>query len=395
MARYLPGLNARRNEAKGAAFTTFWRFAPLARSVRISLWIVVLFAVLADGWFRLSGDLAGGWAEFAFSAATSLCFLAMLWRPPVAATALVLAGFAAVALGQGGGYLTALTASIGLVLYSCATSFAVAYGVAVVVWIVVIAVLPPSLPTGGVVTLCVIALLSAAIGLSIRAMATRNRALSQALDTHDERLENELRAERARIADELHDIIAHDITIVAMHARVLDHTSDPEARAVSQQAIIRGAGQALADTRRVLHLMHGRQEDPSAPVVGAPGIRQVIPQLAEQLRALGNAVEVALNDGPELAKSIDAALVRMAREAVTNIIKHAGERSTVRFTLTFARDVVELRVVNDPYQPRVSVPASPGYGLARLAERADLLGGSFAAGADGNTWTTRMALPQR
>ena len=319
----------------------------------------------------------------------------MLWRPPVAAVFLASAGLVAVAIDEGGGYLTALTASVGLVVYCCARSFAVAFSSVVVAWIVVFVALPPGLPRGGVVTLFVIGLLSAAVGFSLRAMVRRNGALRDALDTHDERLDEELRAERGRIADELHDIIAHDITIVAMHARVLQQTSDPEVRSVSERAISKAAGQALADTRRVLNLIHGQQGDPTAAVTGAPGIRSILAQLADQLRALGDTVSISTADGPELAKSIDATLVRMARESVTNIVKHGASPRTVHFALVFSRGTVDLRIENSPYSGAPASHGHPGYGLARLHERAELLGGSFRAGEDGTGWVARMSLPQR
>lgn len=395
VAQNLPSLTLRRPPSGWRGLDGFWQFVPLARLLRITLLIVVPLGVVIDGALRLAGEPAGGFIEFAFSTATSGCLLLMLWRPPVAAVFLASAGFVAVAINEGGGYLTAVTASVGLVVYCCARSFAVAYGSIVVGWIVVFVAIPPGLPRGGVVTLFVIGLMSAAVGFSLQAMVRRNGALREALDLHDERLDDELRAERSRIADELHDIIAHDITIVAMHARVLQHTSDPEVRSVSQQAISRAAGQALADTRRVLNLIHGQQSDPTPAVTGAPGIRSILPQLGDQLRALGDTVTVSMAHGPELAKSIDATLVRMARESVTNIVKHGATPRTVHFALEFSRDSVDLRIENVPYRADSATHGQPGYGLARLHERADLLGGSFAAGQDGESWIARMTLPQR
>lgn len=378
--------------ARILSFAGFWEYIPLARAARIVLLVVVLAASVLDAELRLTGELAGSWQDFAASVLVTACLLLMLWRPPAASLALIVAGFPAALLGQGGGYVTALTASVGLIVYACSTAFALLHGAAAVAWIIAIAAMPPGLHSGGVITLFVIALVSAAVGRCIRLVVLRNRTLLRELDSRDARLQAELRAERSRIADELHDVIAHDIAIVAMHARVLERSDDPEVRTVSQRAITEASGQALADTRRILHLIHGTTDVTPRDLTD---VRASIAGLADELRALGDDVEVSLADGPPLARSIESALGAFAREAATNIVKHAGTPRQVSFRLSFSRDAVTLRITNTPFRTGAPVLPSSGFGLARLRERAALLGGSFTAGVEDGVWAVRMTLPQR
>lgn len=373
----------------------FWGFIPLARSVRIVLVVLVAVAASVEALLRASGELPGGALSFAASLLVTFSILLMAWCPPVSAAALLLAGFVALAAGEGGSYLTALAVSVGLVLFTCSVGLSFAFCAAGVAWIVAVTVIPPGLRTGGILTLFVIALLSAVIGRGIRMVVDRNSSLRQELDSQSERLALELRAERNRIADELHDVIAHDIAIVAMHARVLERSDDAVVRSASQRAISDAAGQALADTRRILHLIHGSTDSPDPSRPATADIRTVLAELEEELRALGDDVVLEIMDGPALAKSIDAALARVAREAVMNVIKHSASPRTVALVLTFPRDAVTLRVVNSPHQPGTASLASSGFGLARLRERAELLGGSFRAGEADGVWSVVATLPQR
>ncbi|WXH15558.1 histidine kinase [Microbacterium sp. LTA6] len=373
----------------------FWRFVPLARSVRVVLVILVAVTAAIEALLRASGELGGGALSFTSSLLVTFSLLLMAWCPPVSAAALLFSGFVAVAAGEGGSYLTALSAGVGLVLFTCSVGLSFAFCATGLAWIVAVAVIPPGLRTGGVLTVFVIALSSAVIGRGIRMVVDRNYSLRRELDSQTERLALELQAERNRIADELHDVIAHDIAIVAMHARVLERSDDASVRSASQRAISDAAGQALADTRRILHLIHGSTDVPEPSRAATADIRTVLGELEGELRALGDDVVVEITDGPALAKSIDAALARVAREAVLNIVKHSASPRTVALLLTFPRDAVTLRVVNSPHRPGTSSLSSSGFGLARLRERAALLGGSFHAGAAEGVWSVVATLPQR
>jgi signal transduction histidine kinase len=98
----------------------------------------------------------------------------------------------------------------------------------------------------------------------------------------------------------------------------------------------------------------------------------------------------------ELRPAVDAACFRLAREAVTNALRHARQASEVEVRVEADADDVRLTVVDDGRAAAGSTAATPGFGLIGMAERAKLLGGTFAAGpAPGGGWTVTATLPRR
>lgn len=373
-----------------ARFFGYRRFTRVGRVVTVA---VLALAAIGEIVIRMTEDDRPFIAS-AFSFATTATFLLFLWRPPIAALALILLGVPGFFVQETGGYLVALAAAFGVVVYSCSVAMSALFAAAILAWLAVFTATSPGAQAGGVLIYVTLAFMSAAIGYVLRRLLDRTATMRHALETQDEMLAAELRAERTRIADELHDIVAHDIAIVAMHARVLELSDDDDERLASQRAIGESAGQALTEARRILHVVHGGS-DVANPEPAAPAdLRQALTASAEELRALGADVALSLADGPRCARSIEAAVVRMCREGVTNIVKHTAAPRSVAITLTFPRDRVALRMVNSlPPVTKTTLPSS-GYGLARLRERADVLGGRFTAGPTDGVWVTEMQLPR-
>lgn len=372
-----------------------WDYVLPSRGVRV---LIVLFPLLAAGevvWSHLSGERAVSTAALLASLITDAAIVSMAWRPVWGAAALIGVGFAAVATGQGGEYLTAVAMSAGIVFYCCSAGIAAAYGIAAVAWVTVIVSVPPGLEVGGVVAVFIVGMLSASVGRGLRRVVRRNLALASQVDAHEAQLEVALAAERNRIADELHDVIAHEISIAVMHARVLERTDDPDTRSSSQRAIVTASTQALADTRRVLHLVHGRTG--TAPIANSKeaGIESELESLVLKLRGLGHEVRAEVTGPLEFAAIIDSTLARAAREAVTNIVKHGGASARVDVSLSATPQTVILLVENTRGASRPGRSSGPSFGIARLRERIELLGGSFEAGSVGGGWRFRVALPTR
>lgn len=397
---------------------SLWGFVLPSRGVRVLLVGFPLIAAITEAWSIVAGGRPDAAAVIAASVAMNVSIMAMAWRPPVAAVALLATGALAVAVGREGEYLTVLAMSIGVIFYTCTSVFAVAYAVASVAWIVSTAVIPPGLAVEGLSALFVIGLISAAVGRGLRLAVMRNLALRSDLAAHETRFDEALRVERERIADELHDVIAHDISIAVMHARVLERTDDPQTRATSQRAVVEASVQALTDTRRVLHLIYGRAG--SEPVVGTEtaDFRSEVDELAQKLRDLGDEVELRVCGEGEPAGIIGLTLSRAAREAVTNIVKHAASPRRVRIAVALSPETAVLEVVDEPVRggggrgvdgrgvggsavggaavggDRSSEPGA-ALGLVRLRERVEVLGGEFSAGPDAGAWRVRISLPTR
>ncbi|MGA2208738.1 MAG: sensor histidine kinase [Acidimicrobiales bacterium] len=196
-------------------------------------------------------------------------------------------------------------------------------------------------------------------------------------------------AERNRIAREVHDVLAHSLGALAVQLEVLDALlgdGDIERAKTTVATSRRLAVEGLAETRRAVHALR------DAPL-----------DLAERVAALADGDSAAFSvEGTDRPLPADAALAlyRAAQEAISNARKHAPG-AAVSIVLSFASDRTSIEIV-DEYGPGV-VPAvgagtgSPGYGLAGMRERVELLGGSLAAGplppGGPAGWSVRVDLP--
>ncbi|MEU1071446.1 MULTISPECIES: sensor histidine kinase [unclassified Streptomyces] len=183
--------------------------------------------------------------------------------------------------------------------------------------------------------------------------------------------------ERLRIARELHDVLAHSISVINVQAGVglalLD--SDPEQARTALTTIKSASKEALGEVRQVLDTLRAPGEAPRSP---APGLDR-LPELVEQAAAAGLAVATATTGAPRtLPPGADLAAFRIVQEALTNVVRHSGSR-TARVVLGYAPDVLELRVDDDG--PAGSGDAGgSGNGLIGMRERAAALGGTIEAG---------------
>ncbi|MGW3494776.1 sensor histidine kinase [Streptomyces sp. NPDC001020] len=251
-----------------------------------------------------------------------------------------------------------------------------------------------------------------ALALALGMWAGSRRKLLGALRDQVEQLqvERELRAEqarlaeRARIAREMHDVLAHRLSLLALHAGVLQLREVGMSQAgVERLALLRGtAGQALDDLREVLGALrsdrpHGAESKPSVP---APALLDLEELLAEA-RTAGQVIEsVVSGDVESTSTSHRLAVHRLVQEALTNARRHAHDAS-VAVSVHYGPPVTTVEVVNGPAgpigQPAVADgSATPGgYGLIGLAERVAALGGHLHTGASGAGWRLSARLPAR
>ncbi|MEW2163665.1 sensor histidine kinase [Streptomyces sp. NPDC007084] len=181
--------------------------------------------------------------------------------------------------------------------------------------------------------------------------------------------------ERLRIARELHDVLAHSISVINVQAGVglalLD--SDPEQARTALTTIKTASKEALGEVRQVLGALRAPGEAPRAP---APGLDR-LPELVEQAARAGLAVDVR-GEAPESAPGTDLAAFRIVQEALTNVVRHSGSRQA-RVRLDHAEGVLRLTVDDDGPATGVDAGGS-GNGLAGMRERAAALGGTIEAG---------------
>jgi signal transduction histidine kinase len=188
-----------------------------------------------------------------------------------------------------------------------------------------------------------------------------------------------VRAERDRIARELHDVIAHSVSAMVVQtaaAQDLVHT-DPDKAAKVLGNVAAAGRRALSETGRLLHTV--RDDADELGLDPAPGVAQ-LPGLVGELRSGGMTVDCAVDPLPELSPGLDVSVYRITQEALTNALKH-GDGHTV--TLRLSATPADLSIhVSNPVNGTAG--EGSGLGLVGMAERVTLLGGRMQHGRDGS-----------
>ncbi|RCH70790.1 sensor histidine kinase [Streptomyces sp. SDr-06] len=198
--------------------------------------------------------------------------------------------------------------------------------------------------------------------------------------------------ERLRIARELHDVLAHSISVINVQAGVglalLD--SDPEQARTALTTIKSASKEALGEVRQVLETLRARGEAPRSP---APGLDR-LPELVEQAASAGLTVETTTTGRRgTLPPGTDLAAFRIVQEALTNVVRHSAAR-TARVEVAYERGALVLRV-DDEGPASGGDAGGSGNGLIGMRERAAALGGTIDAGpvpAGGFRVTARLPL---
>ncbi|MBT2207591.1 MULTISPECIES: sensor histidine kinase [Actinomadura] len=216
-------------------------------------------------------------------------------------------------------------------------------------------------------------------------MRTR-RAYLRSVEERAERLERErdaevqmaMAAERGRIARELHDVIAHNVSVIVVQADGASYAINTDVvRARQALETISSTGRlALGEMRRLLGVL--REDDDAGEYAPQPGVAQ-LDDLVEQLRASGLSVTMGVDGSPAaMSEGRQLTVFRIVQEALTNTLKHGGLRVSAHVRLCYAGDTVEIRVVDDG-RGAAAVNDGRGHGLVGMRERAAVYGGSVRA----------------
>ena len=219
------------------------------------------------------------------------------------------------------------------------------------------------------------------------ALRDRRRHVSQLAElarqlelARDENARVAVVGERARIARELHDVVAHSVSVMVVQAGAAEEilAAAPDRAAEPLRSVQDTGRQALVELRRLLGVL--RTDGTEAALVPQPGLDQV-GALAAQVREAGVAVDLHVDgerDG--VPAGVDLAAYRIVQEALTNVLKHASAtHAAVR--IGYRRDVIELEILDDGRgAPANGHPvSSTGHGLIGMRERASLYGGVIEA----------------
>jgi signal transduction histidine kinase len=188
--------------------------------------------------------------------------------------------------------------------------------------------------------------------------------------------------ERTRIARELHDVVVHHVSVIAVQAgaaRMLSHQDGTDASRSAWAAVEETARQALSELRQLLGVLRRDEERPA--LEPQPGLAQ-LDRLIQEVRQAGLPVELLVHGDPvPLPPAADLSTYRIVQEALTNVLKHQGTANT-RVSLCYRPDELNLEVVNQ-VSSRAPSPQpinGEGHGLIGMRERLTMLGGGLDAG---------------
>lgn len=345
----------------------------------VGVFLAAMFVTEAPGGdlaVRSAGDVSlGAVAVFAVAGG------ALYWRrrQPLAVLAVILAAMT-VSAGLGYGDLSGVAI---IVLYSLArylepVRHVVAATGAVVVFIVV-AGLIEGLPAASIGPAVLVALLAWSTGRWVRLRGVRAAASERERTAEARRAAAE---ERARIARELHDVVAHRVSLMTVQAgaakTVLNR--DPDRARTAMQEVEDVGRLALGELR---HLLDVLRLDTDVDVLGPqPGLSD-LPRLVERMAEAGLDVSLSMDGAPaRLPSQVDLSAFRIIQEALTNVLRHAGPGTPaeVRVTSGPSRgrdDCVNIEVLDRG--PRITTMPGAGHGIAGMRERAALLGGRLDA----------------
>jgi signal transduction histidine kinase len=226
-----------------------------------------------------------------------------------------------------------------------------------------------------------------AIGCAAEIARVRAERARDATRSRREEARRRASEERLQVARELHDTVAHNLSLIHVHANVARHLIDehPEQTHVALDAIKIASKEALDELRSVLELLRGPGEAaPRAPTAGLGRLDELI----GRTRAAGLPV-YALTEGARIAlpAAVDVAAFRIVQEALTNATRHApGAATSVR--IAYHPDELLVQIDNEPCGVNANGHADGdeggGNGIAGMRERAMVLGGDLDAGPRGD-----------
>ncbi|HEU4349818.1 MAG TPA: sensor histidine kinase, partial [Actinoplanes sp.] len=198
----------------------------------------------------------------------------------------------------------------------------------------------------------------------------------------EERARQAVTQERLRIARELHDVVAHSMSVIAVQAGVANHVIDsrPEQARAALATVETTTRAALVEMRRLLGVLR-QPDEPAGSLRPSPGLADV-PGLIAQFAEAGLPVEMSVEGAPDgVPEGVELSAYRIVQEGLTNVLRHGGPKAFL--TIEYEPGCVRVAIADDGSGHRAS--GSAGHGLIGMRERVSVFGGTLTAGprADG------------
>ena len=308
-------------------------------------------------------------------------------RYPVVAISVACGALILYALGKYAAYpgFPVFVLVFGISLHSTRRQAALAAGLAAVALSVAVFLQPEGVTTP---VTWITSLLAVAVAWLWGENLRNRRARWAAMEERARRLEAEreerdrqaVTVERLRIARELHDVVAHSMSVIAVQSGVANHVIDSRPTQARQAlATIEATSRsALVELRRLLGVLR-QGDDPVASLEPNPGMAE-IGRLADQIRSAGVEDELKVEGEPgELPPGVDLSAFRIAQEGLTNVLKHGG--GVARVLVRYSPGAVAVEIADDGRAGTDGAPAEgTGHGLIGMRERVAVFGGELTAG---------------
>ncbi|MGP2439238.1 sensor histidine kinase [Streptomyces sp. JW3] len=215
--------------------------------------------------------------------------------------------------------------------------------------------------------------------------------------SREEEVRRRVVEERLRIARDLHDLLAHSITLVGVRTSVAAHVLNADPDRLDRAAVAR-ALEDIAETcratrseiRATLQVLRSGPEHGRGPL---PGLN-ALPGLAATARSAGAAVTLRIAAAPDAPPAVGAAAYRIAQEALTNAVRHGGPHPAVEVLVRETDGALHVQVTNRATEPVPPSAQPPGFGLVGIREQARSVGGTLEAGPrPGGRFEVRAVLP--
>lgn len=238
------------------------------------------------------------------------------------------------------------------------------------------------------------------IGLAIRFLVIRTakvHAELRRIEAHQETIRKE---ERHDLARELHDVVAHHITVITMQVMARRNSYDPDQLRETLGVIDDSAREALSELRALLDVLRADEDDDgeirslSDKIVTGPSVGDQVAQRVDSLTEVGIRVHKQSVDPriESLPFSLKTTCARIVQESATNILKHARHGARCSIVLRLDPTEVIIMITNNRIKPH-DPSRSSGYGLTGLRERVAAVGGSYTAGQQGDEWVVEAHIP--
>ncbi|SDT70066.1 sensor histidine kinase [Actinoplanes derwentensis] len=215
------------------------------------------------------------------------------------------------------------------------------------------------------------------LGAGIRRRADRTRRLTA----------QAVAAERVRIARDLHDVVAHHLSVISLQAGVAEYVlnQDPRSAKDAVATVAASSRAALDDMRQLLDVL--REEDDSHP--GLDGLHGLV----DRTRRAGLTVDFTMTgESGSVPAGLSLCAYRVVQESLTNVLRHAGP-TTARVEVVIGDRMLTATVEDDGGTTGPVAGSPSGYGIRGMRERAALYGGTLTAGPSGTGFTVRLTVP--